>query len=630
MKPEIVAPAADIIGTQAAAMPMAEEVGYVYQRADGTIERALNIEDAILRCPVLGKLAIESPEQAKVLLDLAAADPRTVETKKSVETQTSVESQKVDSPTAVDQQPIVKTVVPKPIETKQRQHEQTKVRQIELPKLAEPPTSKKEAENPSQAVKVVHDASDIAKIMAIAHAQQELKTNTTNQTRKIKAASTRQNNIAKTNQSIDTMLLQSRQLDNRALEQVKSEVKSATPVDTTARPIVEASAPAGIKVEITLENLEDEAILQQRPNPRHTPKPSEAALSLSTTITEPESEHGNSRIELDTIDEPLYASAIETATLIDSNIAPVITSERDVTEVADDTPDTESTIVKTEIQYIESEAQVIEEGEAPELSELYELRAETSEEMLEDSDLAEIIPDQQLEQLFDPETVETYKQLAALAESSEIEDLEESETIADDASTNHSRGIETKIADFESFMTSRPQSNEVPSLEIIAEHANEQPLEQTLMELTDHLSQIEEIPEKAEVYKIIAELRQLLPARPEPAPSSESDIKPKITPEITTKTLSLLRSLGYKEPGKVLVTFVSKYGENFFIEALDYVCQLNDYLDKEFLLVSNKMLPDDNNSRQRLGRLVMEIVMKFRSKSTLYLSQATSGLVSES
>lgn len=43
--------------------------GYSYTRADGTVEHALSPEDAIRRCPVLGKMTLE---QANVLLEIAA------------------------------------------------------------------------------------------------------------------------------------------------------------------------------------------------------------------------------------------------------------------------------------------------------------------------------------------------------------------------------------------------------------------------------------------------------------------------------------------------------------------------------------------------------------------------------
>lgn len=62
----------EIIGTPET-MPVAGNEAadhhLTYQRSDGTIEQATSPEDAIARCPVLGKLPVE---QANVLLELAA------------------------------------------------------------------------------------------------------------------------------------------------------------------------------------------------------------------------------------------------------------------------------------------------------------------------------------------------------------------------------------------------------------------------------------------------------------------------------------------------------------------------------------------------------------------------------
>lgn len=48
------------------------EAAYAYQRADGTVEHAASVEDAIARCPVLGELALRAPDQANALLALAS------------------------------------------------------------------------------------------------------------------------------------------------------------------------------------------------------------------------------------------------------------------------------------------------------------------------------------------------------------------------------------------------------------------------------------------------------------------------------------------------------------------------------------------------------------------------------
>lgn len=51
-------------------------VEYAYRRSDGTVETASSAEDAMRRCPVLGKMALE---QANVLLELAALGQEKVE-----------------------------------------------------------------------------------------------------------------------------------------------------------------------------------------------------------------------------------------------------------------------------------------------------------------------------------------------------------------------------------------------------------------------------------------------------------------------------------------------------------------------------------------------------------------------
>jgi hypothetical protein len=66
-------PAAEEAVTSIAFPTAPNEAGFTYQRADGTVEQARDAQDAIARCPVLGKLALEAPDQATALLELAAA-----------------------------------------------------------------------------------------------------------------------------------------------------------------------------------------------------------------------------------------------------------------------------------------------------------------------------------------------------------------------------------------------------------------------------------------------------------------------------------------------------------------------------------------------------------------------------
>lgn len=63
-----------------------EHAELVYTRADGTVEYAESAQDAIDRCPVLGDIAIKSPETAKYLLELAAAGNAKLDEQKAEET----------------------------------------------------------------------------------------------------------------------------------------------------------------------------------------------------------------------------------------------------------------------------------------------------------------------------------------------------------------------------------------------------------------------------------------------------------------------------------------------------------------------------------------------------------------
>ncbi len=56
------------------------EMDYTYERADGTVEHARSAEEVFEKCPVLGRLAIEAPEQANILLELAAVGNQILKT----------------------------------------------------------------------------------------------------------------------------------------------------------------------------------------------------------------------------------------------------------------------------------------------------------------------------------------------------------------------------------------------------------------------------------------------------------------------------------------------------------------------------------------------------------------------
>lgn len=84
-------------GTPGATMPPEENI--TYQRADGTVEQATSREDAIARCPVLGKMPLK---QAEILLELAAeGSEQLAKEAQNERTRTTAESEK-DNDSASD------------------------------------------------------------------------------------------------------------------------------------------------------------------------------------------------------------------------------------------------------------------------------------------------------------------------------------------------------------------------------------------------------------------------------------------------------------------------------------------------------------------------------------------------
>ncbi len=108
------------------------------------------------------------------------------------------------------------------------------------------------------------------------------------------------------------------------------------------------------------------------------------------------------------------------------------------------------------------------------------------------------VENRDLELLFGTETVEAYRQLAALTtakETSQLATLEIEDAVA--IEPKPATNIETAtIPDFESFFAAQPKREEPVTLEVIKEQANEQPLEQTFVQLVELLSETEVVPEQ--------------------------------------------------------------------------------------------------------------------------------------
>ncbi len=172
-------------------------------------------------------------------------------------------------------------------------------------------------------------------------------------------------------------------------------------------------------------------------------------------------------------------------------------------------------------------------------------------------------------------------------------------------------------------------------LETIIEQADEQPLEQTFVQLAHYLadtlqeSQIadvdtakvsdETVPEQSKQF---IELRAILQDIAEVLPlsyyvdeeTSEQHIK--ITPELTEQLLLLLRSLGYEQPKEALVEFVRVYGLTFLLQAIQYMCQLSNTIEQQEFLASTSVAVTRDDTTDDYGSLLGKAVLRLLSIRT--------------
>lgn len=273
------------------------------------------------------------------------------------------------------------------------------------------------------------------------------------------------------------------------------------------------------------------------------------------------------------------------------------------------------------------------QDDEPEIDTLALPLAETTEtDSIEAPVEQNAVTDEQLVLQFEAEVIDTYKKLLVILEDEISEPHEPNESATELESETgavvvETVPLETTTQDFETFLAVQPEADEVVTLETIIEQADEQPLEQTLVQLAQHLSDtlvesqdasetpVAALPElnneHIELNAILQEIAEILPT----CYSVNEETQEKriqITPEMTQKLLMLLRSLGYEQPREVLVEFVRLHSLSFLLQAIQYMCQLNNEENRqEFYAQPSTYVPsDDGNARLRLGKVLFSLVAR--------------------
>lgn len=224
------------------------------------------------------------------------------------------------------------------------------------------------------------------------------------------------------------------------------------------------------------------------------------------------------------------------------------------------------------------------------------------------------------------EVEEAFGQLAVLRElapepqSAVLEDTEthKSSVIEDETGAE----IENTVAgSFEAYVAALPESEEPITLDVIQHSIDVQPLEETLEEFAELLSK----PASEQEVKVLKRVtEQIESVTTVWSAGSITGKKIQITPELTEKLLVVLKTLGYQRPGEMLVGFVAQYDLEYLLEALEYLCRVNNgygtyEFNPAFVVPSSDGCED--GQRLRLGKLLFGII---HAATSIYSTPASS------
>ncbi len=239
------------------------------------------------------------------------------------------------------------------------------------------------------------------------------------------------------------------------------------------------------------------------------------------------------------------------------------------------------------------------------------------------ADLIEAQPPYRAETVFDDAVGETYNYLRQLAygEGQELPAGQSAhETSAEQAPLLLKPTAESSTKNtFAEYVTAQTPPDASPNIEAILEHAADQPLQETLLQLGHHLA---EFPDDTTT----TELRTALKAFSEAVSSTDTgpatlEQRLVITPELTDKLLALLRAVGYRNPLEALTEFTAQHSLDFLLDAAEYLYQLLDDKNRqEFTattVMSSAALNVDEPLTTRLGKAIVQYFFVHRTAAEL-------------
>jgi hypothetical protein len=564
-------PPVDATDMPATAIPMAEEAeaSYTYQREDGTVERALNAEDAIARCPVLGKLAVEDPEQANVLLELASAGKDNV----AAATHKELGAKPKEKPEVG--QKLAETVKSDKETTEPKIEQLTAAVSVTRDSVIIPDVTGQLDRMLADQI-TVKQASHMAEIHRLMKDQiEELKRPAAEE------KSSRRGEPAR--KAREEVTRRTNRVDNTT-RILRVEHGASQPVIVEKQPATDSSGDS------RRVDLEEPIKLESIPgNTAHYPLPEDIL-----PVTE---------------ETPIAALRPNAQT--PTQVPEAVDQDQLEPDGLFDFQELEPSI--DEIEPYSSDGQPLEifyEGEEPSVAD---------EALPHSTGLTEAGALPQHEAIFDNEVIDTSEQLVELVygELAEIpaSGLEQHAELIDDQvifmDPEAPESIEPNA--FEELVASIAELETTPDLDTIMASANEQTLEETLVQLSLYLTETSQDSEQPILQQTLKSLGELLSSS-----SSDNETEEKklvITPELTQQLLTLLRAVGYDNPQEVLVAFIKQYNFEFLLQAIRYLSQLcnddsrQELLHKQATIIA---LTSDEPLTARLGRAILSLMTRFK------------------
>ena len=503
------------------------DVGYTYQRADGIVEFAANAQDAIARCPVLGKMAIDAPEQVSILLELATLGKELMEKKAEIE--------------LAELKPEIE---PQPEKFKKKDKkdeiflEETKPEQ-KLLDTDDPVYDEKISdfdidESPKRSFEVKVSLNEELNPVAIpSHGLQS----------------------DEADRPVDSVAFSQ-------LDQIQ---------DVVTYPL----APERVDEVLVIVNTE-------------IPEP---VVEMHTNSTDKENFIAPSRVELLPVGQP-------------DDVVLVIDSEKTSLEIAETPPmlmvsiqnkeEPMVTIYKPKIDGITVAAttprgEVNGESFSAATLSLNEVTVSTSE-----VNVVSFAVKKDLGLQYVSAEVHRLPPEPLIMEGSHYDSVAvpkaESKTVA----TPHIEMLPVLIRnlDFELLGMNHNEAEKTITLEEIRLKVDDQPFEQTLVQLAVYMLVAEDLPDRQNLRDIVGGIKKSLLDTFSDGKTDQSERS--ITPEVYESTLALMRFLGNQEPEEVLSQFTGEHGEDFLLKTLDYISQLNEIDGQEEFFANDEMVATYN------------------------------------